>query len=206
MSSGMVESAGLLILKVAIVSFLAGGGAYWIFSAWMNRTLSIAEAGGLMAGLVVATFFLVSFALDADFAAIFALLLIVAAGVFGVWQYSHFADRRLSNRFDEEDIARYLEAIDLDPSNAAAHSLLGDMYRKQQKYEQALHEYEEAVRISPELQEERYWIARLKDKLARIQYADRPGEEMDTPCPACRAIVPGYAERCQECGEYLGKA
>lgn len=206
MTGDMVGVAGLLVLKVAIVSFLAGGGAYWIFTAWMNRVLSAVEAGSLMVGLIVATFFLVSYALSASFGAIFSLLLIVAAAVFAFWQYSQVADRKLNERFDAEDIAKYLEAIELDPTNAAAHSLLADTYRRQGKDELALHEYEEAVRLAPDLQEERYWIARLKDKLARTERASNPGEEMDTPCPVCRAIVPGYAERCQECGEYLGKA
>lgn len=206
MTGGMVAAAAIMVLKVAIFSFLAGGGAYWILSSWLSRLLSATEAVLLMVGLIIMMFFLVSFALSMDFAAIFVLLLLIAAGLFAFSYGTKVADRKLSERFDQEDIARYLEAIDLDPSNVAAHSLLADTYRRQGKHELALKEYEEAVRIAPDLQEERYWIAQLKDKLAGIRHVGRPGEEMDTPCPVCRAIVPGHLERCQECGEYLGKA
>jgi len=206
MSGDMVAAAGAIVLKVAIVSFLAGGGAYWIFCAWMNRALSGLEAGLLTVGLIVGTFFAVSYALNTGFAAVFALLLLLAAGIVGLSYYSKVADRKLSEHFDKEDIAKYLEAIDLDPANAGAHSLLADLYRRQGKRELALREYQEAVRIAPNLQEERYWIARLKDELAGIVHGTIPGEEMDTPCPVCRAIVPASAERCQECGEYLGRA
>jgi len=206
MSGDMVGAAAVTVLKVAIISFLAGGGAYWIFSAWMNRVLSGLEAGLLTVGLTVGTFFAVSYALNMGLGAIFALLMLIAAGVVGLSYYSKVADRKLSERFDEADIAKYLEAIDLDPANAGAHSLLADLYRRQGKRELALREYQEAVRIAPNLQEERYWIARLKDELAGIEHGAIPGEEMDTPCPVCRAIVPASVERCQECGEYLGKA
>jgi len=207
MSGGMVGTAAILLMKVALVSFLAGGGAYWILSAWMNRALSATEAVMLMIGLILVTFFLVSYALSQGFGAVFAMLLLIAAAVVGMSHYSRVADRKLSQRFDDEDIATYREALELDPTNAAAHSLLADLYRRREQYELALQEYEEAVRIAPTLQEERYWVGRLKDKLSGIERGGKiPGEEMDTPCPVCRAIVPAYAERCQECGEYLGKA
>jgi len=199
-------AAFLIVFKVAICAFVFGGAAWLVMSSLLNRTLTATEAGLILSGLLVVMFLTISYALNKGFAAAFALLLLGAAGYVG-FQYSvKLADRRLNRSFDNEDIAKYLEAIDLDPTNVAAHSLLADVYRRQGRDEEALKEYEIAVQMSPNLQEERYWVQRLRRKIEQGEYGPDASEALDTPCPMCGAIVPGSREFCQDCGHRLGKA
>ena len=194
------------VLKVAVCALVFGGAAWMVMSGLLNRTLTAAEAALILSGLLVVMFLSISYALNRGFAALFALLLLGAAGYVGMTYYAKYEDRKLNRKFDNEDIAQYLEAIELDPTNVAAHSLLADLYRRQGKDAEALKEYEIAVQLSPGLQEERYWVQRLRTRMERGEYAPDGSEAMDTPCPRCGAIVPGSRERCQDCGHRLGKA
>jgi tetratricopeptide (TPR) repeat protein len=201
-----VGFAFLTVFKVAVCALIFGGAAWMIMSGLLNRTLTAGEAALIFCGLTVVMFLSMSYAVSRGFAALFALLLLGAGGYVGMIYYAKHADRKLNRKFDNEDIAQYLEAIELDPTNVAAHSLLADLYRRQGSDAEALKEYEIAVKLSPGLQEERYWVQRLRTRMERGEYAPDGSEAMDTPCPQCGAIVPGSRERCQDCDYRLGKA
>ena len=203
-----MNGAAFAVFQAAVCSGLAFGAAYWIIASWMDRRLAAWEAGGLLAALVVGMFFIVAYTLQNGLAAL-ALVVVVGGGL--VWAmslYAKVADRRLHQQFDEEDIAKYTAALDLDPKNVAAHSLLADLYRRQGRLEEALAEYREAVRLSPELQKERYWIDRLMLQIehrAKGKGITEPQIGRDSPCPDCGAIIPGTEVACSECGRYVGK-
>ena len=203
-----VGAAAALVLRAAICSFLAFGAAYWIITSWIDRRLSAVEAMTLLSAVVVVTIFLVAYVVQNSMAILIVLLLVVGSLVYAMTLYSRAADRRLHQHFDEEDIKKYLAALEFDPKNVAAHSLLADTYRRQGRLEEALAEYREAVRLSPDLQHERYWIDRLmimierKEQGQSLHYQEAVQE---TPCPACGALVPPEVDRCQECGAYVGK-
>ncbi len=206
-SGGMVMDAAFLVFRAAVCSFLAFAGGYWIITSWIDRRLSALEAGGLLAALVVAMFVIIAYAVRQSLVVLVMLVLVAGALAVTLTAYSKAADRRLHRRFDEEDIAKYLEALDLDPKNVAAHSLLADVYRRQGRLEEALAEYEAAVRLSPDLPQERFWVDRLRAMIDRKQHGlDLHGkpEVLETPCPACGALVGAKEANCPECGQHVG--
>jgi len=207
-TGGMLAEAFLVIIRAAICAFLAFGGAYWIITSWIDKRLQAWEAVGLLAVLLVVLFVVVGYVVQNGFVAVALLVVVTAALVGAVSLYAKAADRRRHQQFDAEDIGKYLEAIDLDPKNVAAHSLLANVYRRQGRLEEALAEYEEAVRLSPDLSQERYWIDRLKVLIERKEQGqDLYVQEAlrDSPCPVCGAIISGAETACPECGEYVGK-
>ncbi len=206
-SGDMAASAAAIVFRVAVCAFIAFGAGYWIVTSWIDKRLSAVEAAGLLAGLVVALFFVVAYAVQNSLLLLFIFVLIVGALAVVLTGLSRTADRRLHQRFDDEDVEKYLAALDLDPKNVAAHSLLAKVYRRQGRLEEALAEYKEALRLSPELQEERYWIDRLmvmiEEKAQRQTRPARVGR--DSPCTDCGAIVAGDETICPNCGKYVGK-
>jgi Tetratricopeptide repeat len=191
-------AAGALLVRVVLCAAIAGGGGYWVIASWMNRRLSATEAVTLLAGLVVLVSFGVRLATRASTGAFALLMALVAASVWGLYSYSNYVNRRTHQSFDEEDIAAYQAALELDPRNVAAHSLLAKTYRRQGRLELALEEYQAALRLDPSLQEERYWAARLKQQLEAAA-----GRE--ARCPHCGATGPPVDGLCQGCGQPLPK-
>jgi hypothetical protein len=191
-------AAAALLVRVVLCSAVCGGGGYWVISAWANRRLSATEAVTLLAGVVVFMFVGVRLALLASTGVFMLFVALLAAGAFGLHSYSSFVDRRMHQQFDEEDIAKYRAALELDPKNAAAHSFLAKTYRRQGRLDLALAEYQAALRIDPSLQEERYWAARLRRELEEAA-------RREAQCRHCGAIGPPADGLCQGCGRPLPK-
>ena len=177
-----------LFFLILIATVIASGGAFLILSAWLDRKLSAMEAGLLLVGLLGV---LIAGIQVPEFGAVgLAAAVIGTAGV--CWALSRRAEQDLGRSLDEEDIAKYTAAMDFDPKNVAAQSLLADTYRRMGRVELALEEYKAAVRLDPSLRPEHHWIRQLEAELER-----RGRKEMS--CPRCGRPRRAGEQVCPEC-------
>ncbi len=182
-----------LVLRLILCVTIVFGGGYWIIASWFDRRLLPGEAVLLLVGLVVFMFLSLPLALQAG-TGTFVLLLALVLGVLLFFRYyAQVLNARALKQMDDADIASYRQALELDPHNVAAHSLLAKLYRKRGQLDLALQEYEAALKLDPSLQEERYWVSRLKS----VQEQAAGGV---VQCHQCGAIGPLIAGRCQGCG------
>jgi len=185
-------TAMYVVGKMVVCAVIAFFGGYWILSVWFDRKISGREAVLLALGLLVLTFFGVSLALQSG-----SGILLLALAVFGaalmLRQLARGAERRIGERLDQAEVAKYQEAVASYPDNPHAHSLLADTYRRVGETELALQEYEAALEIDRSLKQERYWAEKLKTELARRR---RRGMS----CPRCGTLRPRKAAACPECG------
>lgn len=63
--------------------------------------------------------------------------------------------------------ARCLDVIRLDPNNFHAHTLLGDLYRDQRRFDDAAQWYQLALDLNPTSRSERAKLKKVEDELAR---------------------------------------
>jgi tetratricopeptide (TPR) repeat protein len=187
-------AAALLLSKIIPCTAIAFGGTYWVLAAWFDHRLSGVEAAVLLASLLVFDVIGIRLTLLSGIVSFLLLMLLIAVVVVSGLCYLKRMNRRQHEQFDAADIATYLKALDLDPKNAAAHSFLAKIYRRQGKLELALQEYQAAVQLEPSLQEERFWVARLKEELSGERH-----------CPNCGVIGTAEEGCCQGCGHPLGK-
>jgi len=188
---GVLPEAAILAVKIILCALVSSAGAFLIISNWFDRKISGNEAILLFVGLL--TMQSVGIWLSARSG---LGLLLLAALVLGVPLALHGlgrrAERGLEKSLWEEDIAKFRSAIEIDPRNVAAHSLLADTYRRQGRLELAIGEYRAALQLDPTLRSERYWVQRLE---AAIESLDR--KEM--ACPRCHTPRPQGARVCPEC-------
>lgn len=191
---GAMPQALMLAGRIVVCALVSFVGAVLILSAWFDRKISGIEATILLLGLFALQFFAVSLSLQGG-----PGIIVLIAAIFGVpaifCLLAKRSDRRMTDSFEQEDIARYRAAMDLDPRNVAAHSLLADTYRRLGKLERAIEEYRAALQLDPKLRTERYWVRRLEDELER-----RSRKQMS--CPRCGAVRPLGAEVCPECDRW----
>ncbi len=189
---GDFAAAMIVVAKLVICALVSFAGGYWILSAWFDRKITGREALLLTAGLFVLQFLAVSLALRGG-----PGMILLFGAVFGAAVLfrglARRAERKLGEKLDEEEIARYQQALELEPDNPYAHSLLADTYRRIGRLELAVTEYEVAVRLNPSLREERYWLGRLRKEIER-----KWSKEMS--CPRCGEVRPPRASACPECG------
>jgi hypothetical protein len=189
---GALPEAVALVGKIifcALVSFTA---VFLVISAWFERKISGSEASILLVG-VLAIEMLGMWLSSRGGAGMLLLAVIVLGAPVVFYLMAKVSDRRLVRSFDEEDITTYQHAIDLDPKNVAAHSFLGDVYRRQGKSQQAIQEYKAALALDRTLKSERFWVQRLE-----AQLESQARKEMI--CPRCNTPRPGDADTCPECG------
>ncbi|MDH4179814.1 MAG: tetratricopeptide repeat protein [Armatimonadota bacterium] len=190
-TSGDFATAFALMFKMVVCAGIGFAGGYMILSALFARRISGREAFLLTAGLFALLFFSVSLMLRGGPGIL--LLLIVVVGIVVLFHaLARAADRRIVKGLVDEDIAKYRDALEIDPDNTAAHSLLADTYRGLGRLESAIEEYEAALRLDPSLRQERYWLQRLKSEL-------ESREERELLCPRCRTPRPEGAGSCPEC-------
>jgi hypothetical protein len=189
---GDFSVAFLIVLKMAICAAIASAGGYMILSALFARQISGREAFLLTAGLLALSCYCVTLALKGG-PGILLLLVVVVGTALAFHALAYAADRRIAKGLVDEEITKYQDALEIDPNNTAAHSLLADTYRRLGLVSRAIEEYEAALRLEPSLQEERYWLERLRTEL------DRQGRK-EMLCPRCRTARPAGAGSCPECG------
>ncbi|MFB3879953.1 MAG: tetratricopeptide repeat protein [Armatimonadota bacterium] len=181
-----------LAAKMVACALIAFAGCYWILANWFDQRLSGRETLLLMLGLLSLTSYAVSLLFSSGpGVAVIAAVVFGGAGALRV--LAAWSDRRLADHLDEDEVAKYKQAVEDYPDNPYPHSLLADVYRRLGQREDAIAEYEAALALDPSLREERYWLGRIQTELDR-----EAGKVM--ACPRCGALRRGKEAACAECG------
>ena len=144
---------------------------WWVFSAWLEKTLTSAEAAVglvLLAGaflLGVTSIVTGGWGFLAVLGLVYVALLMLAA-----WEYVYW--RRREREHLREEIRRYEEAITRDPGNAAAYSFLGKTHLTLGNVPEALAALEQALALDPESKKD---LALLRQAREAQAQRGRPG-------------------------------
>jgi ribosomal protein L40E len=160
---------------------------------WLMRELTGVEAVG---ALVVLLAFLAG--IITTWGSSLSGLLLVLLGVLSglIWCAGRTRDRRRLNRFFEEDVAASQRALAKDPSNAAAHMRLGQLYEGRGDLDLAIHHYEEASRLVTRDSEARLALGNAIERKRR--------EALKCLiCFSCGAENAVTAVHCRECGSMI---
>jgi cytochrome c-type biogenesis protein CcmH/NrfG len=141
--------------------------AWWIFSAWLDRTLGAQEAWiGL--GLLATAFALGVISIIAGgwgFLGIIALVYL-AVVVLAAYEYTYWRHRERDHYLAE--VERYKEAIKRDPSNVAAYSFLGEACLRLGRFDEAEAAFELALELDPDSKRDRRLLQLAQQR--RTQY------------------------------------
>jgi len=191
---GASHAAFFLVMMMVVCILETFVGVYWVLSAWFERKVRGREAVLLLAVLVFVLYLSIATTMHGSpVGMLFPIVVLVLALIAS--QLLQWADRRQFQAFDDEDIARYQEALEIDPRNVAAHTFLAETYRRRGQPELAILEYEAALQLDPSLKEERYWLERLREELEQ-------GGQEEMRCPRCSAIRGEGEGQCRECGRF----
>ncbi len=128
--------------------------AWWIFAAWMDRTLGGQEAWigfGLLAIAFMAGVFSIrsgGWGFLGIIAVVYSLLLAIIAHEYVYW-------RRREREHYEAEIEKFRDAIERDPSNAAAFSYLAEACLHLGRFEEAEAAVEMALELDPDSKKDR---------------------------------------------------
>ncbi|MEI7831784.1 MAG: hypothetical protein WCJ56_01080 [bacterium] len=120
--------------------------AMWILRLWSNA--QVIRTPLALAGLAAHIFVYSTLAIRSQTMLLIyssVLLLLILANPF----FSFIAERIMTNKLDDADIIQFKRIIERDPSNAAAHSALADIYRERTLFDEALVEYQLAIDLDP---------------------------------------------------------
>jgi tetratricopeptide (TPR) repeat protein len=149
------------IFKALILMPILGLVGWWIFSNWIDKTLSAIEAAigfallGVAAILGTASITAGGWGFVGILATIYLALLVLVCYEYIFW-------RKREEKFLEDEIARYQAAIARDPRNAAAYSFLGKTYMKLGLYEDAVKALEQALALDPTSKPDQYMLEDAK--------------------------------------------
>ncbi len=119
------------------------------------------------------------------------LVYLVLAAVYVVVTCNRIA--RISDRpVMERELQRAEAAARRDPSNAAAKAYMGELYLRMGNAEEALRQFGEATRLSPQP----YYESRLREAGQALR-ASQGGE---VRCRVCGSMNPAGAMLCKKCG------
>jgi len=169
----------------------------WIVDQTMDGGVAIVTLGTI--------FLLIAFIWKAQgtlwmFVGIAALV----GGTIGFPLLGSHSEKRAAKGLLNEDIEKFQRAIAFDPRNVSAHRFLGDAYMKEGRYEDAILEYQAAIRLSPKGEE----LARSKLRSAYEAHEMRSQplkkrREGIIICDNCKAESPSSTKYCPACGEVL---
>jgi hypothetical protein len=192
----VIGHPALLILKAAVAGFIGAGLLLGVVGLCLDRRLEPWEAvalGGLvLAGMAIA----ITSTSPVTFLGVIFLLVAVPLAV---QAFSRLTERQVTERLLRVDETRARALIEADPRNAAAHSLLGDIYRRRGQMEEAVEQYEEAVRLMPDSQQERWKLGRASKELSLQERGARL-------CPMCGGEIDRGQRRCPHCDYTLSVA
>jgi tetratricopeptide (TPR) repeat protein len=122
--------------------------AWWVFAAWLDRTLDLREAA-IAAALLAAAFVLGVISIVRGGWSFMSILGLVYAALLALvcWEYIYWRRRERDHLLAA--VTRYREAIEKDPANAAAYSFLGRTLLKLRCFEQAAEALEHALALDP---------------------------------------------------------
>ncbi|MHB9131119.1 MAG: tetratricopeptide repeat protein [Armatimonadota bacterium] len=186
MDSGLAIAA--VVLGGAIL--LGGLAALGVYS-WSVDRLSCGELVG--GGFLVLLF--LSLCLTGWFP--WNLFLFVIPLVYGLTAFrSRSSSNRLLREMRAQDYQRCERVIALDPKNAAAHALLGELLEKDNRITEAMEAYHESLRLDPSQGRIRYRCERLVENQGLK-------ESRQVKCSGCMTIQPRESGICWKCGRVL---
>jgi len=143
--------------------------AWWLFAAWLDKTLDLAEAA-VGAGLLAIAFLLGVASIVRGgwgflgvLATVYVLLLTLAC-----YEYVYWRKREIQHWLDEID--RYVNAADRDPNNAAAYSFLGQAHMKLGNFDDAVAAFEKALELEPESKQDKSLLKRAGEYQSRAPW------------------------------------
>ena len=111
------------------------------------------------------------------------------------------------DRLRNEEIGRYLAAVERDPKNASAHAFLGEKYLEDGLVGRSIQEYRTAIGLSPQGPFATKWKRQLKEALRMQEYLEAgqpvPGFHSFQVCDHCHVDVDAAAKKCPHCGTEL---
>jgi cytochrome c-type biogenesis protein CcmH/NrfG len=138
--------------------------AWWITSNWLvEQTLNSTEAAiGL--GIVITAFGLGVISIVAGgwgFLGVIAVVYLLTVAV-AAWEFVYWRRREKEHLLSE--IEKYTEAIDLDPTNAAAYSFLGQVCLRLSRFEEAEAALTKAVELDPKSERDRRRLQQAQER------------------------------------------
>ena len=188
-----VAPASAIVAMMSVCVFLSFACVHWVLSSWFARRIYGWQAFLLFVGIMGMMYFSIVLVVSGDPIGMAIPLVALMAGLVGRALFE-WSDRRQRDAFDDEDIARYQNAIRIDPRNVAAHSLLADTWRRMGMLEDAIKEYEAALVLDPSLKPEKYWLEQCRTKL------ERRGRPAEMSCPRCGTPRSAGQPVCHQCG------
>jgi tetratricopeptide (TPR) repeat protein len=144
--------------------------AWWLFGAWLDKTLTFPEAAIGMT-LLAGAFVLGVVSIVAGgwgFLGLLGLIYIVLFA-FLSWEYIYW--RRREQEHLRQEVERYQAAIARDPLNAAAYSFLGQTFLKLRRIDEAVRALEQALKLDPESRQDRYLMQQAREIQQRLASA-----------------------------------
>jgi tetratricopeptide (TPR) repeat protein len=141
--------------------------AWWLFSAWLDPTLTLGE-GAVGIALLAGAFLLGVISIVSGgwgFLGILALIYVLLLALV-VWEYVYW--RRREREHWRDQIERYQEAIARDPLNAAAYSFLGHTHLALGSIDEAVSALEQALALDPRSDKDRRLLRRARELQERI--------------------------------------
>ncbi|HVF11332.1 MAG TPA: tetratricopeptide repeat protein [Abditibacteriaceae bacterium] len=186
-----------LLVVIGIAMPVMAIGRAWIVDGTMDAGVAIAS--------LVAIFCLIGFIWNSQGTIwMFVGIATLIGGSIGLPLLGAYGEKRAKKNLLNEDIENYRRAIEFDPGNVSAHRFLGDAYMKEERYEEAIIEYQTAIRLNPKAED----ASRRKLRNAyeaqemRAQPLKKRREGLIV-CDKCQAESPASTKYCPGCGEVL---
>jgi tetratricopeptide (TPR) repeat protein len=167
-SAMMLDEVVVSIIKAFFFVPVMGLIGWWIFSAYLEKALSLLEAvSGLFLLGVAILLGTVSIANGGwGFLGILGLVYLTLLAL-AAWEYIYHAKKK--QEFLAEEIEKYNLAIERDPTNAAAYSYLGRTYMKLNRGKEAVEALEKAIAIDPTSRYEATYLQHAQELYSRQQ-------------------------------------
>jgi tetratricopeptide (TPR) repeat protein len=154
-------------IKLAIFMPVMGLTAWWLFSAWLEKSLSTEETivGG---GLWASAFILGALSIVHGGWGFMGILGSVYVLLLGLATWEYISARKMEQDHLRDEVEKYRHAIDLDPRNAAAYSFLGATYLKLSRFGEAEEMLAKALELEPESRMDRRLLTQARQHQPRL--------------------------------------
>jgi tetratricopeptide (TPR) repeat protein len=178
-----------MIFKWTLVAAICFGIGWRLLAALFEKELALWEAMVLFSCLFAFAGLAIRLAESNLF---YPFLLLAGLVIAAVRYYPQILEEKRRRSIIAEDLQRCRQALDFDPLNVAAYSLMGDIYMRLGELDEAIANYRKAIELDPKASAE-------QDKLdgAMREKAMLEGKAMF--CPRCLAPRPKETNVCQNC-------
>jgi tetratricopeptide (TPR) repeat protein len=137
--------------------------AWWIFSAWLDRSIDSEEAWiGL--GLLAIAFSVGVISIIAGGWGFIGIIAVVYVALLALAVYEYIYWRRRERDHYQSEVEKFKAAIERDPTNAAAHSFLGDACLRLGRFDEAEAALEIALQLDPESKKDRRLLKQARER------------------------------------------